>query len=578
MQSITITNVLGVRSARIQLVNGEIVHVRGPNGAGKSSLAQAVAAVLARNTNPAGLSAIDARRWYINQSVIDDVGHISVVLEDEDGIQTTWWAGRGVIDAPTDSGPISHPAAVGLVNFIDRQSAKARAEMIQRILLTDDEIREQARERLASTLDAVEIEDVVKLADERGWDAVASIYEDRGRRSKREWQSITGHNYGVRVAADWRPSGWLADYDAMTVQDAETKVVEARDALGILATESAISETEAAAAESARERLPALRDALSEREAALAAAQGDVAALGSGPVYQANQTLNRLRDELAGNEEMESQPCPHCGESLYIASDRVLRTWDEEIHASLIDELKTEIARVEDEERAERAAREEHQQKREQLNGLVTDASAAVGAARTELRAAERDAERSGHVETAAMNVARSRAEQDVEDARKVVEIIKAEAEAARLHETISRYTSVASLLGPLGIRRSMMDRQMAVMNKTLERVTELAEWPSITLADDGNVSVDGRPVLLCSASERWRAQVALQLAIAAMTQSGVCVIDGIDILDSTNRDGLLRATQQIAERTKMAILVCETDEPDGAPVGTWIVNGEVIP
>ena len=43
----------------------------------------------------------------------------------------------------------------------------------------------------------------------------------------------------------------------------------------------------------------------------------------------------------------------------------------------------------------------------------------------------------------------------------------------------------------------------------------------------------DTRPVQLCSESEKWRAQAAIQLTLAAMTGSRAVVLDRADLLDA---------------------------------------------
>ena len=50
--------------------------------------------------------------------------------------------------------------------------------------------------------------------------------------------------------------------------------------------------------------------------------------------------------------------------------------------------------------------------------------------------------------------MALAQAEQAVEDARVVVQLVKAEADAARLHQTIARYTDIARALGAGGCAR----------------------------------------------------------------------------------------------------------------------------
>ena len=63
----------------------------------------------------------------------------------------------------------------------------------------------------------------------------------------------------------------------------------------------------------------------------------------------------------------------------------------------------------------------------------------------------------------------------------------------------------------------------------------------------NGSITVGGRPVALCSESERWRGQVACQLSLAALTQSKVAVLDRGDILDANNRQGLVRAVKRVS-------------------------------
>ena len=137
--------------------------------------------------------------------------------------------------------------------------AKERAEVFQSALLPDPEtVLKAVHERLAEYLPADDLAGAMEMLAERGWDATETVYSDRGKESKRAWNAVTGKTWGIRVAADWRPDGWLADFDHLTPQIAEERVTNARDALNALHRVQAISESEQEAAAQAAADLPIL--------------------------------------------------------------------------------------------------------------------------------------------------------------------------------------------------------------------------------------------------------------------------------------------------------------------------------
>ena len=214
--------------------------------AGKTSLAVCAQAVLARDSNPLGLSAADAKKSYPHDGADD----ARVMLENKGG-DVAWFPMRGIMNADPES-IIARPEAVGLVDFTAKRGAKERAALFQGALLPDpNTVLEAVRLQLAEYLPAQDLVGVMDMLAERGWEATEAVYSDRARQSKREWRDVTTKTYGVRVAADWRPDGWLADYDAMTVAQAEERVTDARDALNALHTVQAVSEVDAQRAKQA---------------------------------------------------------------------------------------------------------------------------------------------------------------------------------------------------------------------------------------------------------------------------------------------------------------------------------------
>ena len=172
------------------------------------------------------------------------------------------------------------------------------------------------------------------------------------------------------------------------------------------------------------------------------------------------------------------------------------------------------------------------------------------------------EAAKTGTVQTEADRAALAQAEQAVEDTREVVRLVKAEADATRLHETIVRYTEIARALGPEGVRAKMLEKGLRTLNSGLGVIASAAGWPVTAIADNGGVSVGDRPVALCSESERWRAQAAIQLTLGAITGSKAVVLDRADLLDAGNRAGLVCAVNRVASKTGMAVLLCSTGTP----------------
>jgi len=104
-------------------------------------------------------------------------------------------------------------------------------------------------------------------------------------------------------------------------------------------------------------------------------------------------------------------------------------------------------------------------------------------------------------------------------------------------------------------------------------------------------VKVNGRHPVLMSASERFRAGVALQIALAEVTGARWVLIDGADVLGTANRSelfGLLlqavgenRIEQAIVTATTLlrpsAVRAFDESLPDDIEVW-WIAEGKVVP
>ena len=389
-----VTGVLGVEHATVRLQSGQVTEVVGPNASGKTSIATAAQAVLARDINPLGLPATDAKRHYAHDGDADAAA-ATLAVYDIDGAGTddpvlvlagevTWRPAAQTVIAPPELHP-SRPEAVGLTDFRARKSAKERAEALQSALLPPpDQVLAAVRTALEPYLDAKALAGVMETLDDLGWDAAMKVYADRGKVAKRQWGDIAGRMWGSSIAADWRPDDWRADWDSLTVSEAEASVTDARDALAVLHRAQAVTEAEAEAAAAAAERLPGLdadceakHAALTEASAAedtarAALARAESAKAEAGRELEAARHAVRVAEETGENLRLtKGSPCPHCEGLLLVASGAVV-IFDADDHAGKVADADAEVDRL----REARNAKQEAWDAAEAVRGEAATAAA----------------------------------------------------------------------------------------------------------------------------------------------------------------------------------------------------------
>ena len=166
-------------------------------------------------------------------------------------------------------------------------------------------------------------------------------------------------------------------------------------------------------------------------------------------------------------------------------------------------------------------------------------------------------------MESEARERALAEADQERQNAEAVVAMVKARSDAEKLHATAGRYGAVADALGPQGVRQRLLDKGLRRLNLGLAVLADAAEWPPVEVVETGAVTIGGRAATLSSESEKWRAQAMLQLTLAPLTGSTAVVLDRADLLDPTQRAGLIRAVQRVTEKVPVAVVLCSTGVPD---------------
>ena len=553
--AITINNTLGITHAEIELPDSGVVEVIGPNASGKTSLAICAQAVLSHEINPLGLSGPQAKRAYPNDR--DEASTAHVELVSHVGNSAMWHPASGKLHARLEDAPFASRAAVGLVDFAGSKAAAVALEFQGALLPPADEVIAKVREHLANYIPAGDLKGVIEMLRERGWQPAQAVYAERAKQSKRQWSKITGRTYGVRVAADWQPEGWQADHDSLTREQAEAGVVDAREALADLHRIQAIGELELADAQQAKAALPGIESEIEAQQASLRELRGELAGLGIEQLeHNRDQAISKHR--ALQRDVAMTHACPKCEAPLMIEAGKIVAKSSKAIarRDSDMQSAQDEIAAYEN----ELTARRVHVQQAESDIADVVERITKLSGRRhaTAQQAARADMT----LDTPERQAELAHAEQAVSEAGKVVEMVRAEAEAGRLRETIVRYSEIAKAIGPDGIRSKMLSTGMGRLNAGLGVLADVAGWPLVVGSLNGGITSDDRPIALCSESERWRAQASIQLTMAALTGSSAVVLDRADLLDGANRAGLARGLGRIVEKTGVAVLLCSTGEP----------------
>ena len=476
---ITIEGLMGITKAAIELATGKITEVVGRNASGKTSLATAVQAVITQSQNPLGVPATETRKWYLR----DGDGEGEAVLEG-DGVYARWAPAAGEMEA--NGNPTSSPEAAGLIDFCARRGAKERAALFQGVLLPKPEevlgdLEKELKKLLAVPSEAAEefgaenkldLKGILKTVNTRGWEAAESVYVDRRAKLKRDWRDITGENHGVNKAADWLPDGWLSEYDGLTENEAETQVTKAREAFDQLHRIEAVSEKEISLIEEAADAIPDLETKAFTTEELHASMIARVRTL-EADEQALEKDLKGYQDEYNDVEPEEKPkiftvPCPHCGEPLVLRSGQAHKPDDE----PPVDESKEAWRVLKMDELAESITtktRELHAASQLTAdNRKNRDAGYRVMiVAQEKLADARRTAARKDNVvaQTEDGTRALAEAEQAIEAAKAVVNLVTSRGKAENLHRSILQYDAIATALGPKGVR----SRKMATGPKEAE-------------------------------------------------------------------------------------------------------------
>jgi hypothetical protein len=554
MIRIRVRNFRGCAAADIDL--DPVALVAGRNAAGKSSVAQAAAAALVGDPTIAGL----ATKGRASLLVHDGAAAGSVEIEDPAGRVRVLWPEAAA--SATGIAPQASAYAAGMMSLAELAPRDRGAVLAQCLEAAPDRDDVSAALAAAGLGEETIVAAVWQLLEDRGWDHALQLRRDKGAELKGQWRQVTGQSWGSRVAASWLPADWTSDLDDMTAErlaaESEAASRSHDEAVGTRAVSEAQRQHWAAEAASLDERRDLLRDAEAAAEHTNTELEQAQAARAALPVGGTGAPM----------------PCPHCGalvdlvkvnlvESRLVVAEAIspadLKARRLQIAEAdgAVSRLAAELGRA---DRAVEAARARMQQASEASHRLAQLPAGPAAAADT---AAAKDA------------VDRARARERAWHQRN---------EAADLSGKIASNEVLLKILAGDGLRAEKLGRVLAAFNGgPLAELAAAAEWPAVAVEPDMTVTLGGRPYLLLSSSEQYRARIVLQVAMAGRDGSSMVVIDAADLLDAPSRSGLMA----LLDRAQMPALVCMTASrkdqvPDLARAGLgrsyWLDAGAAQP
>ncbi|MCY1286450.1 Chromosome partition protein Smc [compost metagenome] len=549
-------NFLGIRAADISPAT-PVTLICGPNGAGKSSIQEAVRMALA------GESVRVSLKKEYGQLLHDGTESGSIVVSM--GPQSNSVAlPSGKVTQGVQADP-RLPFVLDAQRFAHLDVKERRAFLfdLMGIKIGTDQVRERL---VARGCDAKKTEAVLPLV-RAGFDAAAKEAQMKATAAKGAWRAITNETYGSIKAADWTapvPTGGPAVEDlAATVAECEAEISEATAEASDLQRQ--LGEIDAGARQRAHrdrqiEELSAKAALLPKARESVERAQAEIDAF--------LPKVEALRAAAGGKVAGMPCACPECGAALLFLAGQLAKyepTQADPEAAARLPEYERSLTVLENALKSRTAERDAADAAVKQLDLLRKDAAADTGDADGELRATIE-----GQLKT--LQDAIGKVGEELEAARAarraIAQAAELTAKAAQHHADVVAWEALADAFGPSGIPADLLSEALDPINERLAAAAVESEWMRIGIGADMAITGDGgRPYVLFSESEKWRADALLAEAIARLTGLRLLVLDRADVLIGAERDRLFWWLDDLAAAGEIdtALIFMSLKAPPGA-------------
>lgn len=569
LNSISIAEVLGLSRADINFAG--ITLVAGNNAAGKSTLADCISMALL------GTPARVSLKKELDQILHDGAAKGRITVTYGEGESTAEFR------LPKGEHHAGEFAGMQFLPFVLKPSkfAELTADERRTLLFQLTNCKASSKVIIQKLVDrgideALATEFAINW--KTGFPAAAKEAYARATTAKGAWGQITGQKWGSVVAEDWKapkPEGKIPTEAELQALMAEYEKVQAEVDKGQQYVGALEAKREASASYVQRKQaIEELAGQITRRKAKQAATEKDLTAR--------EAELPALVEELT-TLQAGAIPvaCPCCGEQLRINGGALEKFQGMKADTARITDLALRVRNMKD---------AIDLLKRTLTNDIASVAEAVAADNQLEAILAEkvevvdeakiqqgRDALAGQKTKADALRADFNAKQQARIDFAKVGE--KTEA-ATKAHAEVKTWLAVGDALSPDGIPGELLADAIAPFNQSLMAHAGLCGWKTPEIQPDMAVTYGERLYGLCSASEKWRADALIALAIAQISQLRLVVLDGFDILHASARQELLGMCMQLEQMKSMeTMILCGTmkELPAGLSkrgiAGVWVTG-----
>lgn len=567
INKLEISNVLGIARADIEIPSG-ILLVAGGNMSGKSSLRDAISMALT------GAPCRVTKKKDLDQALHDGAKKGRVTVLNGGDVAGQFTLPKGEHTAPEWKGAEYLPLVLDPAKFASLPNDERRSLLFK---ITGCNASMKTIEPMAEKhgIDMKLFAEVSTML-RSGFPAAEKYAQDKAREAKGSWKAVTGEQWGSDKAEGWEvtlpAAAAPSDKEIKLAQshvDLTTKQIgEGQTFLGGLLEQQRAGGSRA-------ERMAALQEkagGLERAQAKLANTQADLAKW----TASADDLHNEIEVARLAANVME---CPCCSAKLRLDGSELVPAKTAPAAASLAT-LQADL---------QKAVEAMNLLKRTEQNDLVAISAceqAATDLAAEQEAAPEFDAAKIPATEEA---IAKLRQRLTTEQAKlAALQGLKADHEgaaetnkkAAAFHAEITNWLAIADAMAADGIPGELLSKALAPINQSLEMLGNMAGWPLVTITRDIEITSAERAYVLCSESEKWRADTLLALAIAQITGLNLVVLDRFDVLELKARGQLVSMLCQLVKLGSMdSIVMLGTmkEIPAGMPpeiTSVWVREG----